>query len=198
MMRANPLLSLVALVGVVQPATPVSGPLEVIQASNGEILGLYAEADTLDADAEAHLYDTMNEVTSFDVMAANAIDRYCQAVDPTLCQEFKDTFVRLLQVSAVTRLGRYRAERFEYLDELVENDTASVETLAFYADEQIELDYHLERIDGEWKIVDYDVDGVGTVANYRRQFRRLLRRETMRDVIGRLERRIADYEAEAP
>lgn len=43
----------------------------------------------------------------------------------------------------------------------------------------IEFDYHLERVDSEWKIVDYDVDGVGTVSNYRRQFRRLLRRESV-------------------
>ena len=101
-----------------------------------------------------------------------------------------------MQVSSVKRLGRYRADRFEYKDETIEDDKAVVKTIAFFENDQIELDYHLQLVGGEWKIVDYDVEGVGTVRNYRRQFRRLLRKESVEDVIRRLEGRIAAYEEE--
>jgi phospholipid transport system substrate-binding protein len=169
-------------------------PLELIRRSNQAVLEMVGENADLDLQTESRVFAIMDEVTSFDTIADNAVDQHCGAISDELCREFKSTFVKLLQVSSVKRLGRYRADRFVYLDERVEGDRAVVETEAYYGVERVKLDYYLRRVKGRWWIVDYAVEGAGTVKNYRQQFRRLLRKENVEDVIGRLRRRIEEYE----
>ena len=99
-------------------------------------------------------------------------------------------------VSSIKKLGRYRAERFEYLGEELKDDKATVKTLAYYKDEVVRLDYLLERVDGKWLVFNYIVDDVDTIHNYRKQFTRLFARNDFKGIIERLERKTAEYEKE--
>ena len=196
-LRAARYLSLFCGLAVAGAAFQARSPLEVIRLSNQEILDTYAGSDTIDEATEARVFDIMNNVTSFESLAAGAIDSFCERMDPAECAEFQDAFIELLRISSVKRLGRYRAASFEYIAEAITEDTAVVETTAIYEGDEVELDYHFGLVDGRWMIVNYVLDGIDTVWNYRKQFTRLLRRETVAEVIDRLRRRIAEYEREA-
>jgi ABC-type transporter MlaC component len=178
-------------------ASPLQSPMEVIRWSNEEILTIYESHTEIDQEAMDRVHEIMDQVTSFESLAGNAIDVFCDRFDESQCRAFKDAFIELLSVSSVRRLGRYRADRFEYLHESIEGETALVQTLAFYQEDGVEIDYQLGLIDGQWLIVNYVVDGVDTIMNWRRQFRRLLRNDSVEDVIRRLERKTAEYEREA-
>jgi phospholipid transport system substrate-binding protein len=188
---------LVLLAAVPLSASSLQSPTEVIRWSNQEILAIYESNDEIDQEALDLVHEIMDQVTSFESLAGDAIDVFCDRFEESQCQAFKDAFVELLSVSSVRRLGRYRADRFEYLAESIEDDTALVQTLAYYEDDGVEIDYRLGLIDGQWLIVNYFVDGVDTVMNWRRQFRRLLRSDSVEDVILRLERKTEEYEREA-
>ncbi len=175
-------------------STAEETPLELIRRSNQAILEMVEDNGDLHLQTESRVFEIMDQVTSFDTIANNAVDQHCEAISDELCREFKSTFVKLLQVSSVKRLGRYRADRFDYLGERIEGDQAVVETEAYYGGESVKLDYYLQRVKGRWWVVDYAVEGAGTVKNYRQQFRRLLRKGNVEDVIGRLRRRIEEYE----
>jgi ABC-type transporter MlaC component len=45
-------------------------------------------------------------------------------------------------------------------------------------------------------IVNYVSDGVDTIRNYRKQFTRILRKESLDQLIERLEKKIEEYENE--
>jgi ABC-type transporter MlaC component len=167
--------------------------MAVIQSSNERVLEIYSAAEVVDEETQAAVFAVMEEVTSFTALADAAIDSFCDDMDAAKCQEFKDVFVELLQASAATRAGRYRADRFEYLTQEVEDDSALVRTLAFYEEDSVEIDYHLEPVDGRWMIVNYAVEGVDTIRNYRKQFTKLLRQESVDDVIDRMRRQIAEF-----
>ncbi len=172
-----------------------AGPLQVVRSSNERILGLFAAGgDT--PETRRRVYAVMDEVTDFGVLSGRAIERFCADIPPTKCREFKDTFTELLRARAVARAGRYKADRFDYLGEEIDGDHAVVRTIAYYEDENVTLDYELERLDGRWKIVNYVVEGIDTVRSYQKQFMRLLRKETVDDVITRLRTKIAEYENE--
>lgn len=170
-------------------------PLEVIRESNEAILVILADHPVLEGEAEASVYEIMDAVTDFRRMADAAIDDLC-AEGTEKCEEWKQVFGDLLRIRSLKGVGRYRADRFDYLSEETDGETAVVSTLAYYEDEEVLLDYELASTDSGWVIVNYIVDDVDTVRSYNRRFQRLLRDETVDDIIQRLRESIAEHEAE--
>lgn len=170
--------------------------LETVKGSNEKVLEIYALHETVDAEGAAAIYEAVDGVTDFESIASSVTSKFCLKLTEEQCRLFEDVFVRLLRTSSTKKLGRYRADRFEYLAEEVEGEGAVVRTTAHFGEEQISLDYSLEKREGGWVIVNYVVDDVDTIRNYRKQFTRLFSKKSFEQVIERLERRIASYEQE--
>ena len=192
--RWGPVLAASLVLGaqVAQAATP----LEVVRTSNEAVVAIFRKHPVVDAAAEKELFAVIDGVTDYPALAAAAIDSFCPKMSPAQCATFKETFTRLLRVSSIRKLGRYRADRFEYSGEEVAGSTALVRTFAFFKEEKVPLDYQMARRDSAWVIVNYVVDEIDTVRNYRKQFTQLLAKETVDQVIERLNRKIAALEAE--
>ncbi|HEY5999600.1 MAG TPA: ABC transporter substrate-binding protein [bacterium] len=186
----------IALLAAAAPAGAVPVPLEAVRASNEAVLAIFKAHPVVDAAVEKQLFALIDGVTDYAAISAAAIDSFCPKLTPAQCTLFKDTFTRLLRITSIKKLGRYRADRFEYLGEEIKGATATVHTLAHYKDDRIPLDYHMALRGSQWVIVNYVVDEVDTVRNYRKQFTQLLAKETFDQLIERLNRKIAALEAE--
>ncbi len=169
-------------------------PLEVIWSSNAEVQDLFAAHETLDEETVAKINSIMDRVTDFEEISRRTLTVICRDLSPAECGEFRRTFEALLRISSVKKIGRYRADRFEYAGQDVRENTAVVRTVAYYEGDAYKLDYHLERIGDRWLIVNYVMDGVDTVRNYQKQFLRLMKRESFAGVMSRLKRKIEEYE----
>ena len=196
------LMASVLFLGVIavgQAAENLTTPMETVRASNEAISAILAEHDPLDAEGEARVYHVMNDVTDFETMSTGAIDQIC--VDNELtgekCGEWKTVFGDLLRIRSIKGVGRYRADRFDYLNEEIDGEQAVVNTLAYFEGEDIALDYELMLRDDRWLIVNYVVDDVDTARSWNRRFIRLLKTETVDDVIGRLRRRIEEFQTDS-
>jgi ABC-type transporter MlaC component len=171
-------------------------PLEVIRTMNDAVLAIYQKNRVVDAAVEAQVFAAIDPVTDYPAIAAAAIDSLCPKLTAEQCAAFKETFTRLLRVSSVKKLGRARAGRFEYDGEKITGDSAVVRGFAYFNDEKIPLDYHLARRGDTWAIVNYVVDEVDTVRNYRKQFTQMLAKKSFEHVLGQLEKKIASLQAE--
>jgi ABC-type transporter MlaC component len=170
--------------------------LDVVRSSNEKVLAIFAKHPTIDPSTEKELLAVIDAVTNYDGIAGAAVGPSCATITPAQCATFKETFKRLLRISSIKKLGRYRADRFEYLGEEPAGEQTIVHTTASYKDEHVPLDYTLGKRDGSWVIENYVVDEIDTIRNYRKQFTQLLAKETVEQVIARLERKIAEYQAE--
>lgn len=170
-------------------------PLEVIKESNEAVLAIYREKRVVDAAVEEELLAIIDPLTDYQAMAAGAIDPLCAKLTAAQCATFKKVFTRLLRVSSVKKLGRARAGRFEYEGEQVTGDSAVVRSFAFFNDEKVPLDYLMARRGDTWVIVNYTIDELDTVRNYRKQFTQLLAKKTFEQVLDQLKRKIATLEA---
>ena len=171
-------------------------PNEIIQKSNIQVQKILSRYANIDQETEIELFKIIDRVTDFDSISHRVIDSFCKNLTQAQCETFNRLFQRLLRVSSIKKMGRHRAERFEYLGEEVTDDTAVVKTLAYYEDDNVHLDYHLERVDGKWLIFNYVVDDVDTIRNYKKQFVRLFSRNSFDEILERLENKIAEYERE--
>ncbi len=193
--KIRPLLGGLALLSLAAQAAAAT-PLEVVKTSNETVLSIYRKHPVVDAAVEKELFAVIDGVTDYQALAAGAIDLFCAKFTAGQCSSFKETFTRLLRISSIKKLGRYRAERFEYGGEEVAGASALVRTVAFFNKDRITLDYQMARRGTSWVIVNYIVDEIDTVRNYRKQFTQLLAKESVEQVIERLNRKIASLEAE--
>ena len=182
--------------GLAAQAAAAPTPLEIVKRTNEDVLAIFKKHPVVDAAVEKELFAAIDAVTDYEALSAAAIDSFCQQLTPAQCATFRETFTRLLRISSIKKLGRYRADRFEYAGEEVAGGTALVRTFAFFKEEKIPLDYRMERRGGSWVIVNYIVDEIDTVRNYRKQFTQLLAKESFDQLIARLNRKIAGFEAE--
>lgn len=171
-------------------------PMEAIKTSNQQILAIYRTNDVIDRTVEEKITKIMDSVTDFDIISTRTLERICLRLKKEECDILDRTFRKLLRISAVKKLGRYRADRFDYIEEKIEGTTAVVKTIAYYEEEKIHLDYMMERIGGSWMIVNYIADDVDAIRNYRKQFNRILRKEPFSLLIERLEAKINEYQDE--
>jgi len=171
-------------------------PLEVVKSTNGEVLAIYGKHRVVDAAVEKEIFAVIDPVTDYQALANAAIDPLCPKLTAAQCTTFKEVFTRLLRVSSIKKLGRARAGRFEYAGENVTAESAVVRSYAFFDDEKVPLDYHMARRGDTWVIVNYVVDDVDTVKNYRKQFTQLLAKKTFEQVMAQLEKKIVALEAE--
>ena len=132
----------------------------------------------------------INSVTSFATMSRNVMQWLPSTLTTADKSRFDAVFQKLLRVSSVKKAGRYRARGFRYLGQLYRGGGAVVRTQALYKTDTVALNYTLRRVGGKWKIVDYEIDGIGTVDNYRKMFRILFRRKNIDSVISLLKRKI--------
>jgi ABC-type transporter MlaC component len=183
-----------ALLGLAAPAAAT--PLEVIKATNDSVLSIYRKHRVVDAGVEAELFAVIDAVTDYQALSSGAIDSLCPKLSADQCSNFKEVFTRLLRVSSIKKLGRARAGRFEYAGEQVSGESAVVRSYAFFNEEKVPLDYHLARRGDTWVIVNYVVDEVDTVRNYRKQFTQLLAKKSFEQVLEQLERKIAALKKE--
>jgi ABC-type transporter MlaC component len=171
-------------------------PLEVIKTMNDEVLEIYRQHRVVDAAVEAQLFATIDPVTDYPALAAGAIDGLCPKLTAAQCATFKETFTQLLRISSIKKLGRARAGRFEYEGQKITGESAVVRSFAYFDDEKLPLDYHLARRGETWVIVNYVVDDVDTVRNYRKQFTQLLAKKSFEQVLAQLEKKIAALKAD--
>jgi ABC-type transporter MlaC component len=171
-------------------------PLEVVKRSNQNVRDILKDQKAVDAQAEAKLLEIINRVTDFETISQRVIQRFCKKLPPQQCETFDRVFKRLLRVSSLKKMGRYRADRFDYLSEEMKEKTAIVKTIAYYKEEKAQLDYYLEFKNEKWMIVNYVVDDIDTVRNYIKQFMRLFAKKTFDQVMERLRKKIAAYENE--
>jgi len=169
-------------------------PLEVIKQSNQQVKEILDKHKIVDERIEAQLYRIIDGVTDYQTLSQQVTEQSCKKLTPQQCRTFNQIFVELLRVSSIKKMGRYRADNFDYLGEEINQDQAVVTTTAYYKKDKAELVYHLHKKDGKWMIINYVLDDIDTVRNYKKQFLRLFASETFDQVMDRLRKKIADYQ----
>lgn len=168
----------------------IESPLEVIRSSNAGIISIYRGARVIDEQTQQRVFSVMEEVTDFSTIGERTTDGFCTVSDQKLCADLQATFIRLLKINATRKLGRYRADRFEYHSEKINGNSAIISTTAHYQNDAVQMDYFLEKHKDGWMIVNYLVDGIDTIGNYRRQFSRILQNKSVEHLVNRLQRKI--------
>jgi phospholipid transport system substrate-binding protein len=111
-------------------------------------------------------------------------------------KEFAQLFEEMLRASLLRRVDVHRVDRVDYAAETLEDATGSVRSTRHVKGATTVVDYSFRKTGADWNIVDYAVDGVSTVRNYRSQFTKILTKNGFESLVARLRKRTAEIQAE--
>lgn len=105
--------------------------------------------------------------------------RQWESLDDTQRKEFVDLFQRLLSKTYAGNVDNYSGEKVEYLEERRKGNFAEVQTKVFSNDVALAIHYRLLKHAETWKVYDVVIDGISLVKNFRGQFERIIKAESL-------------------
>jgi len=105
--------------------------------------------------------------------------------------EFTRLFKKLLEKSYMHMIENFQGGKVHFLSERVKGKYAFIKTNIVSSDRTIAIHYKLKRVGKEWRVYDFLVQGVSMVRNYRFQFTKVIRQESFKGLLKRLEEQTA-------
>lgn len=125
----------------------------------------------------AKLRKTVLERFDFSEMSKRSMGRYWNERTPEERAKFVGLFTDLLERAYVDRVEGYTGEQILYLEETADGDYSEVRTkIITKRNQEIPINYRLQRADAKWEVYDIVVEGVSLVNNYRTQFSHIIRK----------------------
>ncbi len=186
-------------------------PAEFVEGKIDEVLAILGDTDPVDAiqsdTVQERLIETLEDDFDFEEMTLRTLGPYAREITDEQLDEMIDLFSELLKEVYVDRLtgdladvdGVYEIRSIE-IDEVEtrrEGTYARVSSVANLSwddeDFQARIAYYLIKRDN-WKIYDFEVEGISLIRNYRRQFENILFRQSIDELLELLRKQIESEE----
>ena len=170
-----------------QPAAEVK---QLLQERDREIKAILGPKGDVSTERQAELRDVVNGVIDFHRMAEAALGQHWTGLSTEQRDRFVAAFAGTVRAQSLANLDLYRAA-VTYDGVEVDGRTATATTRATHDKVSSEVTYDLYRTADGWRVVDFSIDGVSTVAGYQRSFNSVIRKHSFDRLLSSLERRAA-------
>jgi phospholipid transport system substrate-binding protein len=120
----------------------------------------------------------------FDEMAKRSLGPQWQKRSPEEQKEFVRLFTGLLEHVYLDNIESYNGEKVRFVNERQDKDFAQVDTKVINnKGEEFSLDYRLQNVNGDWKVIDVVIENISLVNNYRAQFSRVLAKSSYAELL---------------
>ena len=179
----------IALLGVAIAASSVlaAGPRDVVHQLGDEVLAVLRDKSATNEQKRERILDISKRGVDFETLSRLVLARNWNRLTPDEQARFQEEFRRHLAVTYGNAVDNYRNEHMVILGDREEaRGDWTVKTKIPRGGEDILVDYRLRQSRGEWKIIDFIVEGVSLVSNFRSQFQDLLASKTPAQLIDLL------------
>jgi phospholipid transport system substrate-binding protein len=130
------------------------------------------------AERQAQLHAISDQAFDWQEMARRALATHWRGLTPQQQQEFVGLFRDLVEGTYMNRLETATQEKqdIQYESEQqVDGSRVAVKTKVITKrNQQVPIEYRLQKEDGRWRIYDVLVEGISLVNNYRSQFNQII------------------------
>jgi phospholipid transport system substrate-binding protein len=202
------LAALAAVSASAQPAAPSDTaapapavkPSAAIDALHASLLDVMKNAEALGyAGREQKLRTVIPKYFDVDEMARQSLGgQQWKAASEDAKRRYLDTFERFMVANYAGRFDGFSGQSFETLGEVPgPRDTVIVKSrLLDPTDKNIDLNYRMHQVGGDWKVIDVYLDGsVSELALRRSEFVSIVKRENLDALLVALDAKIAKLAA---
>ncbi|HEY7864193.1 MAG TPA: ABC transporter substrate-binding protein [Thermoanaerobaculia bacterium] len=190
-LKTLPIVIAAAFLWLEPARLPAEEPMEQVRQTVDRILAIVNDPRLRDEsrrqERRRKLREAIVERFDFPEMARRSLGPDWRRLRPEQQKEFINLFSALLEDAYLDRIESYSGQKVEYIRERRDGDYAEVETrIVDRLGREFPVDYRLRRTNGDWKVYDVVIENVSLVANYRSQFRRVLARSSVEDLLARM------------
>ena len=180
-------------------------PTDVVRQITDQVLKILEDpqfqAPNRHAERQERLHKIAEQVFDWQEMARRALAVHWRERTPQEQQEFVRLFRDLVEGTYINRLESSIQEKREiqYVGEQVDGSRATVKTnVVTRRNQQVPIEYRLQKADGRWLIYDVLVEGISLVNNYRSQFNRIITSSSYNDLVQKMKNRQGDELSGSP
>ena len=157
----------------IPPVAAEQSPRDVVQSTSDQVLAVLAEKDLSKQERRDKVRAIVLRSVDFETLSRLVLARNWTRFSPAQQQEFMQEFQDHLAATYGRRLDDYRNEKVAIVGDRQEPNgdwTVRTKILRGGGSNDINVDYRLRQSNGEWKVIDFIVEEVSMVANFRSQF----------------------------
>jgi phospholipid transport system substrate-binding protein len=180
-------------------------PTDLVRQITDQVLKILEDpqfqAPNRHAERQERLHKIAEQVFDWQEMARRALAVHWRERTPQEQQEFVRLFRDLVEGTYINRLESSIQEKGEiqYVGEQVDGSRAAVKTnVVTRRNQQVPIEYRLQKADGRWLIYDVLVEGISLVNNYRSQFNRIITSSSYNDLVQKMKNRQGDELSGSP
>ena len=132
---------------------------------------------------------------SYEQMSMRSLAQNWKKLSDEEKKEFIHVFSKLLENSYANKLESYQDEKINYVEEVIKGKYALVKTEIARKDDNLAVNYKLINLNGDWKVYDFVVEGVSLIKNYRSQFSKIIRKESYKALIEKMNAKTNELDA---
>ena len=164
---------------VAAPAVGAGGdePRALVEQLSTDVLAVLADKSMSTDQKRQRLEQLVVANVDFDTLSRLVLARNWSAFSPAQQEEFVREFKRHLSLTYGKNLDSYHNEKIVITGDREEANgdrTVHSKILRGGGSNDISVDYRLRKINGQWRIIDFIIENVSLVANYRAQFQDIL------------------------
>jgi phospholipid transport system substrate-binding protein len=174
-------------------------PTDLVRQTTDQVLKILEDPSLQGPDKQAERQDRLRQVAgqAFDwtEMARRALATHWRERTPEQQQEFVRLFRDLVERTYLNRLETATQEKLDiqYVGEQVEGSRTVVKTnVLTKRNQQVPIEYRLQKVDGRWRIYDVLVEGISLVNNYRSQFNQIISSSSYDELVRKMKSRQGD------
>jgi phospholipid transport system substrate-binding protein len=171
-------------------ASSENDPLVQVQKSVDEILMILQseELQTLEKKDERkqRILTVVNRMFDFRGMARSSLGQNWNSLTTEERDSFVSLFASLIEQRYIGKIDAYSNQKVIYKNQRVRNNKARVYTAIIDKDLEIPIDYSLQMSQGKWLIKDLKIEKVSLIANYRRDFNSIIRKEQFAGLVEKI------------
>ena len=187
-------LAIILLFFLELPSTQASEISEGVKKTLDSIIGIVSREDLKNNEKKAERRALIREIVSkkfsYYEMSRRALSKHWKERTAEEKKEFIDLFGKLLENSYANKIENYTGEKIIYVDEKKKGNVALVKTILQKNNDEVPVNYKLVKLDNDWKIYDFIVEGVSMIKNYRTQFKKIIHKSSYEELVSKLKKKL--------
>ena len=132
----------------------------------------------------------VRKMFDFRAMARSSLGKNWNNLTTEEQDKFVGLFASLIEQRYIGKIDGYSDQKVIYKEQRVKKNKARVYTAIIDKDLEIPIDYSLMRSQGKWLIKDLRIENVSLVANYRRDFNSIIRKEQFAGLVEKIKEQL--------
>ncbi len=171
-------------------ASSENDPLVQVQKSVDEIF-MILQSEELKTpekkdERKQRILTVVNRMFDFRGMARSSLGQNWNSLTTEERDRFVSLFASLIEQRYIGKIDAYSNQKVIYKNQRVRNNKARVYTAIIDKDLEIPIDYSLQMSQGKWLIKDLKIENVSLIANYRRDFNSIIRKEQFAGLVEKI------------